>query len=247
MSRIEGQNSNYMMIVMDIHQMAEDVSKDHLALTSSQIRSDLSELEDLSQKKSEAIQKYTKGIESQKAWNTMIAIAQYATSILTIGIGMSKGPLTATGFFMVASGGISLLHRLGQDTGAFQAIATYLNTSQHLQEKMKNRVDSALFIMNVGMILSSALLLSQGNIGALNQMDKVAIVSMATLNNSLRFGKTTVDRNVAYITAHLRDIEAKNFHLRKNVEELSTQSKNTIEMMDAISANTRKMIASIEV
>ena len=245
MSRVEG--SNYMKIVIDIHQMAEDVTQQSLTLTSSQVRSELSELENLSQKKTEAIQKYTKGIASQKAWDTMIGVAQYATSILTIGIGMTKGPLTATGFFMVASGGISLLHRLGQDTGAFQAMANYFNASKEIQEKMKLRVDSAIFIMNIGMILSSGFLMSQGNLSVLNKhADSIALLSMATLNNSLRFGKSSVDRTVAYSTAMLRDLEAKNFHVRKNIEELSIQSKNTIEIMDAISTSTRKMIASIE-
>jgi cob(I)alamin adenosyltransferase len=247
---------HFMLGVIDLHNALEGVTQQCIDQMGEQMRADLKELEHLSEERAAALEQHAREVASQQTWGVWVTIGQYLASAasLILGIGLISTQVGATaGYFLIASGGLGLANRVMNDVGAWSAVAKYFVKSQEMQQKVAQWIDIGVFFLSVGLGLAGGVMAWQSGAFALTRDEVVTktgqIVALAgtVLGIGARFGQSLAERRAFQLQAQLKKIEGKQFSLRQDLSQCTSDARKTIEMTESASKETVRLIQSSEV
>ena len=244
----------YQLLVIKLHNLAQEVASSHITHIQKQIRADSAELEQLNLKKTEEIRKHILENEKNSTWSFFSNIMQYFLSASTIvlgGIMIGTGVGAVAGAFLIAAGGLGLLDRIAKDTGAYMAIAGYFSKSQQMQEKIASWIATTVLFITIGLGMTGGIMSSmstgldaaRASLTAIEAAKKAEIaIGLAT--GGIAVGKANSDNNTAQIQKSLQLIEGRIFLMKEDLRRNGSEAKSTIHMMQAISTQARQTVSA---
>lgn len=244
----------YLKIVLELHNLAQEVAASHIGHISKQIRSDSAELEQLNVKKTEEIRKHVLEMQKDSTWSFLSNIMQYFLSASTVvlgGILVGTGVGATAGAFLIAAGGLGLVDRVAKDTGAYITIASYFTKSRELQMKIASWITSTILFVTIGLGITGGIMSSfssgfdaaRTSLTAIDAAKKVE-VAIGLASAGIAVGKSNSDKNTAQIQRSLQLIEGRIFLMKQELQRNGSEAKNTINMMQAISTQTKQAITA---
>jgi len=244
----------YQLLVIELHNMAQEVASSHITHISKQIRADSAELEQLNLKKTAEIRKHILESEKDSTWSFLSNIMQYFLSAATIvlgGIMVGTGVGAVAGAFLIAAGGLGLLDRIAKDTGAYVAIAGYFSKSKQIQEKIASWIATTVLFVTIGLGITGGIMSSfstglDAARASLTAVDaaKKAEIAIGLASAGVAVGKTNSDNNTAQIQKSLQLIEGRIFLMKEDLRRNGSEAKNTISMMQAITTQAKQTVSA---
>ncbi len=250
----EPERTHYLLLILDLHNTVEELSRKHLDFISKQIRFDSAELDKLNLKKIEEIQKHAEKLKKEETWSVFGTIGEYFSYALlwvTGGTLIAIGAGIVAGSFLIAAGGLGLANRVMSDIGAWQNIVAYFTKSREMQEKIAQWISSSLFFVSMGLGAiggiatwqCGGLRLIDAAVGTEKAIEKVTIATAIT-TAGIKVGESWAGKETKKTEAALKLIEGKLTLMRQSLQETGSEAKKTIETMQILTKQTKEAISA---
>jgi len=246
---------NYLWIILNLHNMVEEISGEHIKYISDTIRRDTAELDKLNEKKTEELSKYALEVENQRTWNVFSEIAKAFLSAATLVVGglmIASGVASVAGAFMIASGGLGLADTILTHTGAYEAIASHFAKSREMQQNIAAYISGTVLFMALGCGLVGGVLgfLSNGFEAARAGMDLVRAgekvqLTAAIATGAINVARTWSAREAAALQKVLQTIEGRIFVMKQDLQHRASEAKDALQIMQSITKQTHEIGAAI--
>jgi hypothetical protein len=244
----------YLKIVLKLHNLVEEVAAKHMSHISRQIKLDSAELEVMNAKKTEEIRKHVMEASKETTWSFLSKIMNYFLSAVTVVLGsvlVASGVGATAGAFLIAAGGLGLLNSVANDTGAYQAIASYFSKSKETQERIASWITTFVLFATIGLgmtggimtAVSSATEAVRATMTGVDAAKKLEI-AIGLASAGVAVGKANSDKNTAMVQKSLQLIEGRIFLMKQALQKNASEVKNTIQMLQAITNQTRQAITA---
>lgn len=225
---------NYMFALLNIEQrMTKTLEKEGTQLEA-EIKSDLKRLEVLNREKIDMLKSHAEALKSQAQWNAWQAVTEYVAYSGSIALGLacfSSGVGVTPGLFLIASGVIGLVNRVGADSGAWRWTASYITANQERQQHLAQAFDSALTATAIALSILGAYGIYYAHV-----YERLAMSSLEVAMNAL---------NTAAIGLQLTQKAGESYHHSRSLE-IQAALKHTQERTTALQTEISMDTAEIQ-
>lgn len=246
----------YMTEILRVEREMNRLIKIEGALLDKEIRSDLDRIEELNRKKIELLRQRAHELESKAKWSAWQTVTQYvasATSIVT-GFGcLATGAGTTAGMFLIASGGLGLVNRIGADVGAWEFITGYFTETRQAQIRLAERVEFGFSALSVGLAITGSIGAYHARAIELLSLSRDQILQAATalglLNTvtqgTLRARESFSNARALCVGADVKKLTAESHILKEQVSTQTEIVRKMIQLSDEIDRIAKQAISSL--
>jgi hypothetical protein len=243
-------------VILKLYELVQEVATNCTSHASRQIRQGSVELDQLNLKKTQELRDEATEIAKDSTWSALSNTCKYFISTSTIVIGgifVGTGSAATAGGFLIASGGLGLLNRTAKDTNAYQGLASYFTKSKEMQEKIASTITSSILFATIGLgftggimsFFSSGIEAANSSMAAVEAARNVE-VAIGITSAGIGIGKANSDKNTAQIQKSLKHIEGRIFLMKQDLQRWGSDAKNTISMIQAVTAQTKQAIEAFQ-
>lgn len=214
----------------------------------------MADIDKLSTEKQEALEKEVEAVKARETWSTLSNIAQYIMSIGTITLGFALGGIP--GLCLGLAGGVGITNRVAHDTNLLQAGVEWYTKSNELQRKITQTIEMGAFFLQMGLGLAGGILAWQSGAlsaaqvnGAVVQKKVESVLAGAggVVSATSRVGMSYYDKKMAYLQAHMRDLDTQTVLDHQTLYHDSVQMSKMIELTQSEGDVMKRSIQAQEV
>jgi len=242
-SGLSEEKTNYLRLVLEVHESVEKVISeftDHLEIT---LRKDMDELNQLQEEKMKAFDEYTKELSNKEMWSSVQTVARYVAYASSLVIGtllLQSGVGGPAGYLLIAAGGLGLGASIAADAGVWKSVAAYFEKTQESQKHLAQAIEFATMLIPVGLgFLGSAMASPTHTPAALGLM-------AAALSTSAKLGDSWAEKKYNAIMAELEKINTKKFLLQEGIKTKLPQGEQWQRMVQQFTEQVQKIISEAE-
>lgn len=138
---------NYIPQLLKVEQEMTRILEKEGDQLDAEISLDIKRLEKFNREKIELLQNHAHELKAQSQWGAWAAVTEYVaySSSIALGLGcLTSGVGTAPALFLIASGVIGLVNRMGADSGAWHWTASCIEANQQKQLHLAQTIENAL-------------------------------------------------------------------------------------------------------
>jgi hypothetical protein len=249
---------NIMLDVIGAHLETERLANKGAKLFNAEIDQNIADIERLNIEKQEALEKEAEAVKSRSTWSTLSTIAQYIGGTASIILGYATwGMSHLAGALLMASGGLALFNRLGQDTPLFSTIAAWCTKSNEMQKKITANIEMGAFYLQMGFGLAGGIMAWQAGALAAAQAagveagvtKAVSIVTTASgiVSGGAKVGEAIYNKKAADLNAQIRLANGQITTDQQTMYQQSSQLNRLIESAQAQTEELRKAIQALQI
>lgn len=245
---------SYHRLVLQINNIAEELCAAHVDFISQRTKANSAELDRIHEQKVIEIKKALEGKDKETTWEFFSNIMSYFLSAASVVLGsilVSTGVASVAGSFLIAAGGLGLVDRVAQDTGAYKTIISYFTKSQEMQQNISNWISTTVFFVTVGLGLTGGVMgnfaagleSARASLDAVRAAQKLEL-ALGLAKAGMNTGKGWAEKEIAKVNKALTILEGRIFWVKHDLEQNGSEAKNTLEMMQIIQKQSREAIAA---
>lgn len=242
---------NYMLALLEVErQMTRTLKKEGKNLELD-IKNDLQRLEEFNRQKIEMLKMHAEELKSKAeygAWKTIAEYVAYSSSIAFGAACFASGAGVAPALFLISSGVIGIVNRIGTDSGAWRWAASYITESQQKQIHIAQSFENAM--TNAAIALSLAGACSAYHAQALERMLEVSLgltalnIAGSGMQVAQKMGEAYHDRRRIQIESELKLFNEKTLDLQTEISMNTAEIQKMFKLSEEIDKVVKSAIAS---